>query len=61
MQVLRRTRLPDLALRYSPLDELLEVPGVDAAPWFGYCAVPQQQRALLLPDSLEPAPLQCLK
>ena len=50
-----------MALRYSPVDEVLDLSGVDAAPWFGYCAVPQQQRALLLPDTLQSAHLQCLK
>ncbi len=32
---------------------------MDAAPWFGYCTVPQQQRTLMLPDTLAPADLQC--
>lgn len=36
-----------------------EFPGVDPAPWFGYCTVPQQQRTLMLPDTLAPADLQC--
>ncbi|EIE21194.1 hypothetical protein COCSUDRAFT_43516 [Coccomyxa subellipsoidea C-169] len=58
-QLTRRARLPDLALLYSPFDEPTEFPGVDAAPWFGYCTVPQQQRTLMLPDTLAPADLQC--
>lgn len=44
--------LPDLAIRYSPFDEPLRFTGVDAAPWAGYCMAPQQQRMLLLPDTL---------
>ena len=44
--------LPDLAIRYSPFDEPLHFTGIDAAPWAGYCMVPQQQRMLLLPDTL---------
>ena len=44
--------LPDLVIRHSPFDEPLHFTGVDAAPWAGYCMVPQQQRMLLLPDTL---------
>ncbi len=44
--------LPDMALRYAPFDEPVPFTGVDTAPWFGYCSVPQQQRILMLPDTI---------
>ena len=65
-QLAAAARLPDLALRYSPYDEAdlggggRQLPGgSDAAPWFGYCGQRAQRRALLLPDDLLPAGVQC--
>jgi hypothetical protein len=59
-----RMALPDMLLHYSPFDEQGGggddvAGGADVAPSFGYCGVPQQERALLLPDALPPAALQC--
>ena len=43
--------LPDMAMRYNPVDEPDKLSGASHAPSFGYCAVPHQHRSLLLPDT----------